>query len=691
MKRHEFVAHASAVRCLAFAPSLPSILATGGDDCRVNVWKLGEGSVSNVWTLSNNKAGIECVCFDTEEQCVLSGSMSGAIRVFDLNEGKLVRSLNGHQVNTTSLHYHPYGELVASGSGDTTMKVWDVRNKRCIQTYTGHKKEVTCVRFSPDGRWVASAGRDNKLLLWDIVAAKFLHTLEVQHYFISSFEFCPTEFILAGVTSLKMTKFWDMESFELMGSTPPETSPIRSLCFSKKSKALCTATESSLKIWEWDPLRSKSGMDVAWDKLSDLSFNKDDSMIMAGSFISNFVSIWQVDYNAEASSSSADSEIRIKTGFKSPLRRVDTPQKFVAPDASSSKGDAKSELRPRAADSKDEDAFVPGVNWESGMCARDLSASMSEGLRLKRVAVRPEAEALSVEALRKDLPSPQYSPLPSPEKKVAKSIKELRGFREKSSRGEDAEDPQASPRQKVVAPPTPQLAVNPAGHHLNPAFRTEVNEEVRMKAMNVVGSRLQGGDEDGSGVGALYNPSGAHTTVSEVINAGTKILPSLSARIGLLRILRKYWERGDIADMVTQLQSMYEGSRHDRIQLFALADFFTSANLASCTLTLDVCVNLLPILEPMSSDQTEYIVHASLTGILFLLEAFGDLIRQTRATMSVGGAVDLSREERLLKCNTCHAILLRIKNNLLSIKSRYRNDRIIVSLVENIKTLLLNW
>ena len=106
--------------------------------------------------MGNNKSSIESLCFSDEEQCVVSGAMSGSIKVFDLNVGKLVRSLRGHQVNTCTLDYHPYGEFIVSGSSDTSMKVWDVRQKTCIQTYSGHEKEVTCVRFSPDGRWVAS-------------------------------------------------------------------------------------------------------------------------------------------------------------------------------------------------------------------------------------------------------------------------------------------------------------------------------------------------------------------------------------------------------------------------------------------------------------------------------------------------------------------------------------------------------
>ena len=258
-KLHEFVAHASAVRCLAFAPRSPAMVASGGDDCRVNVWRTGEAgaAVSNVWTLSSNKSGIESLCFDADEQCVISGAASGAIRVFDLQEGKLVRSLNGHHVNTCSLHYHPYGEFLVSGSGDTTMKVWDVRNRRCIQTYSGHSKEVTCARFSPDGRWVASSSRDGLLLLWDLVAGKLLQSLQIPHSHVTSFEFCPVEFIVGAVLANKTLRLWDLESFESIGTTPAEVGVIRAMRFSPRSKRICSASESSLRTWTWDPLRPR--------------------------------------------------------------------------------------------------------------------------------------------------------------------------------------------------------------------------------------------------------------------------------------------------------------------------------------------------------------------------------------------------------------------------------------------------
>ena len=139
-----------------------------------------------------------------------------------MNAGRLARNLGGHQVNTCSLQYHPYGEFIVSGSTDSSVKVWDVRNKTCIQTYTGHNKEITCVRFSPDGRWVASTSKDGKLLMWDLVADKLLHSVKMDaSAYLTSFEFNPSELVVAAVTSTRSVRLWDLETFETFRQTPP--------------------------------------------------------------------------------------------------------------------------------------------------------------------------------------------------------------------------------------------------------------------------------------------------------------------------------------------------------------------------------------------------------------------------------------------------------------------------------------
>jgi katanin p80 WD40 repeat-containing subunit B1 len=199
-KLHEFVAHSTQVNCVTLGTRSIQVLATGGEDTKVNIWRTD--NAANIWTLSSNKSPIECLSFDLEESYLCSGTRNGSLKIFDLNVGKLARNLSGHQVHVTSIDFHPYSEFLVSGSIDNTMKVWDIKSKSCVQTYTGHDREITCTRFSPDGRWIASSGKDGQLLLWDLVAGKLLHTMKLQqNAHLTTFEFNPCEFLLAGASS----------------------------------------------------------------------------------------------------------------------------------------------------------------------------------------------------------------------------------------------------------------------------------------------------------------------------------------------------------------------------------------------------------------------------------------------------------------------------------------------------------
>lgn len=295
-KVQEFVAHSTEVTCLTFGSKSYQLMATGGEDCRVNIWRIG--STSNLWTLDKNKSAIQSLCFDNDEQYIVSGNKSGSIKIFDLNEGRLAKSLVGHQVGVNCLQYHAFGEFIVSGSSDCTMKVWDIRSKTCLQTYSGHDKAVTCVRFSPDGRWVASSSEDGNLHIWDLVAGKLLNSFQTKPGFITSFDFNPVEFMMSAVTSVRTVKIWDLDTMKPAFHIPADSNPVRAICHTQyRDGAICTATKDGVKLWSLEQSSTAKLLGsaaVGWDKIADMKITPQNK-ILGGSFISNFVSIWSLD------------------------------------------------------------------------------------------------------------------------------------------------------------------------------------------------------------------------------------------------------------------------------------------------------------------------------------------------------------------------------------------------------------
>ena len=124
-------------------------------------------------SLVGHTTPIECVRFGQTEELVVAGSASGALKIWDLEAAKLLKTLTGHKAGLTCADFHPYGDFLASGSADKTIKLWDVRRKGCIFTYKGHANRVNSIKFSPDGQWIASAGEDAAVRVSQIHSSYF--------------------------------------------------------------------------------------------------------------------------------------------------------------------------------------------------------------------------------------------------------------------------------------------------------------------------------------------------------------------------------------------------------------------------------------------------------------------------------------------------------------------------------------
>jgi WD40 repeat protein len=67
-----------------------------------------------------------------------------------------------------SVAFSPDGARALSGENDKTLKLWDVVNGRELRTFTGHTHSVVSVAFSPDGTHALSGSWDRTLKLWDL-------------------------------------------------------------------------------------------------------------------------------------------------------------------------------------------------------------------------------------------------------------------------------------------------------------------------------------------------------------------------------------------------------------------------------------------------------------------------------------------------------------------------------------------
>jgi WD40 repeat protein len=141
------------------------------------------------------------VAFSPDNRWLASGGKDNVIKIWDLANGNVLRTLYGHTSNVNALAVSPDGKLLASGSGDindkrdlgtftqggvvggaedNTVRIWSVQTGRQLQVLRGHELPVGAVAFSNDGRSLTSASGD-AVKVWDVSAGTELRSQKTKY------------------------------------------------------------------------------------------------------------------------------------------------------------------------------------------------------------------------------------------------------------------------------------------------------------------------------------------------------------------------------------------------------------------------------------------------------------------------------------------------------------------------------
>jgi WD40 repeat protein len=92
-----------------------------------------------------------------------TGSADKFVKVWNLPDGKFVKSFEGHTHHVLDVGWMADGKLLASAGGDNTVKVWDFEKGEQARTINAHAKQVTRLLFVGKKAEFITAGGDNQV------------------------------------------------------------------------------------------------------------------------------------------------------------------------------------------------------------------------------------------------------------------------------------------------------------------------------------------------------------------------------------------------------------------------------------------------------------------------------------------------------------------------------------------------
>jgi WD40 repeat protein len=246
-KARDLAGHKARTLAVAFGPAGSDLLASGGEDSQVLLWRLRGAKMLTPIRAEGHTAAVTCLAVTPDAALVISGSHDGTMRLWDTASGKLVHRFDTGHRQVHSLALSGDGQrLLSSGQGGG-LRLWDLPQRRLLATIPAPNKGRTDrLALTRDGRLAATTTAGN-VVLHDLDSKDNPRPIATSG--ASSVAFTPDGKTLAVGGGDRLVRLFDVTSGHLRGELSGHSHQIVALAFNHNATLLATASRGNVR---WD-------------------------------------------------------------------------------------------------------------------------------------------------------------------------------------------------------------------------------------------------------------------------------------------------------------------------------------------------------------------------------------------------------------------------------------------------------
>ncbi|XP_015108694.1 protein FAN isoform X1 [Diachasma alloeum] len=153
-----------------------SDIASVGHDGVLKIYSLTNQKLTRSISLSNLPLS-SCIFYQTKsgQNVLVVGSWDNSLIFYDVEFGRIIDVLTGHEDAVSSLAWSPSRNIIVSGSWDCTIKIWHsyvsglkIKLQESLIAQLDHESKITCLSISRDERLLASGTEDGEICVWNM-------------------------------------------------------------------------------------------------------------------------------------------------------------------------------------------------------------------------------------------------------------------------------------------------------------------------------------------------------------------------------------------------------------------------------------------------------------------------------------------------------------------------------------------
>ena len=263
-----YLDHNGEVRAVDLSPDGKQFVS-GGEDGKIRLWDVETGKL--VKTIKAHRGSIWDLSFSPDGSSVLSGGMDNRVRRWNLKNGRMIVEWNRHSDIVSAVDFSPDGKSFVTGGWTGRLFLYESKNPIVVnpvgysdpenrykqmkdekfKNLEGHIRSVRVARFDRQGEKFLSAGNDNVIFIWDSKGEHLLTRLVGHKLMVTDAVFSPDGHkVLSGSYDFSC-KLWDIDSGQQLLNMVGHTAPVHAVAISPDGKyGLTGGGDATIQLWD---------------------------------------------------------------------------------------------------------------------------------------------------------------------------------------------------------------------------------------------------------------------------------------------------------------------------------------------------------------------------------------------------------------------------------------------------------